>query len=340
MDNSIRKIKAAVLGTGSWASALAQTLIDNGHRVVMYGVDKSEIEDINANHRNSRYFGDTPLHEDMRATSDPAEAMDGAELVLITVPTRFVADALNTVKPYVRAGTMIVNASKGFDPNTDQRMSETIRRVLGDCAIKEVVSIIGPSHAEEVILRKTTAICAVSLDLDCARQVQQIFSNENLRLYINDDEIGAEYGVAMKNVIALASGMMAGMGIGDNGRAALVTRGIAEMTRYGMSKGGRQETYMGLTGIGDLVVTCFSPHSRNYQAGFIIGSDDSAERFFRENTRTVEGVYSCKVICEDAMKNDLLMPIISSVYDVLFNGVRPSDAVRELMNRPLTDERI
>lgn len=335
------KIKAAVLGTGSWATALAQTLLDNGHDVMMYGVDGAEIDDINLNHRNSKYFPDVAIHEGLRATADPAEAVTGCRLLLITVPTRFVASALSTVKPFLGEGVLVVNASKGFDPATNARMSETVRAVLGDAGIRPVTSIIGPSHAEEVILRMPTAVCAVSTDLDCAREVQQIFSNENLRLYINDDEIGAEYGVAMKNVIALASGMMAGLGIGDNGRAALVTRGIAEMIRYGVAKGGRKETYMGLTGIGDLVVTCFSPHSRNYQAGRTIGTDDGAERFFRENTATVEGVYSCKVIYEDLRDHcDFEMPIITGVYRILFEGGKPSEIVRNLMNRPLVEEKL
>lgn len=332
-------MKVTVLGTGSWGTALALVLADNGNEVRMYGVDQSEIDDINRNHRNNRYFHGAPLPESIRAFSDPAQAAEGCELVLITVPTKFVTTALRAVKPYIVPGTLVVNASKGFDPATNNRMSQTVRNELGDCGIAPVVSIIGPSHAEEVVLRKLTAICAVSLDHDAAEQVQKVFSNNYMRLYINYDEIGAEYGVAMKNVIALASGMMAGRGYGDNGRAALVTRGIAEMIRYGLAKGGKKETYMGLTGVGDLVVTCFSPHSRNYQAGLIIGQDDCAENFLRDNQKTVEGVYSCKVIYEDVMANcDFEMPIIGSVYDVIFNGKRPSDAIAELMNRPLIEE--
>ena len=333
-------MKITVLGTGSWGTALALVLADNGNEVRMYGVDHSEIDDINRNHRNNRYFHGAPLPESIRAYADPREAAEGCELLLITVPTKFVTIALQAVKPYVTPGTLVVNASKGFDPATNNRMSQTVREELGECGIRPVVSIIGPSHAEEVVLRKLTAICAVSLDHDSAEQVQRIFSNNYLRLYVNSDEVGAEYGVAMKNVIALASGMMAGRGYGDNGRAALVTRGIAEMIRYGVSKGGRKETYIGLTGVGDLVVTCFSPHSRNYQAGYIIGQDNSAENFFRDNQKTVEGVNSCKVIYEDVMANcDFEMPIIGSVYDVLFRGKRPSDAIEELMNRPLVDEK-
>lgn len=332
-------MKAAVLGTGSWGTALAQVLDDNGHDVTMYGVDNDEISEINQRHTNTRYFHGIKLGEGLRATNDPVVAMDGAELVLITVPTKFVSNALNTIKPYVKPGTLVVNASKGFDINTDKRMTETVRDILGDCGIMPVVSVIGPSHAEEVILRRVTCICSVSTDTEAAKLAQQIFSNSYMRLYVNTDEVGAEYAVAIKNVIALASGMLSGLGFGDNSRAALVTRGLTEMIRYCTAKGGKTETCCGLAGIGDLMVTCFSPHSRNYQAGFIMGQDDSSMGFLRDNKKTVEGVYSCKVIYEDAKANyGFSMPIISSIYDVLFNGKHPSSALHELMNRPLTEE--
>ncbi len=332
-------MKATVLGTGSWGTALAQVLCDNGHDVCMYGVDHDEISEINLRHTNSRYFHGVKLAQGLHATDDAELAMKDSELVLITVPTKFVSNALNTIKPFVKEGTMVVNASKGFDINTDKRMTETVRDILGECGIKPVVSVIGPSHAEEVILRRATCICSVSTDIDAARLAQQIFSNHYMRLYVNTDEVGAEYAVAIKNVIALASGMLSGLGYGDNSRAALVTRGLAEMMRYCTAKGGRAETCCGLAGIGDLVVTCFSPHSRNYQAGYIIGQDDSAMGFLRDNKKTVEGVYSCKVIHEDAENNyNFSMPIISSLYDILFNGKHPSEALNELMDRPLTEE--
>ncbi len=332
-------MKAAVLGTGSWGTALAQVLDDNGHNVTMYGVDHDEITEINERHTNTRYFHGVKLSPTLTATANAEEAMKDTELVLITVPTKFVSNALNTIKPYVKEGTLVVNASKGFDINTDKRMTETVKDILGPCGIRPVVSVIGPSHAEEVILRRVTCICSVSSDSDTAHAAQEIFSNNYMRLYVNTDEIGAEYAVAIKNVIALASGMLSGLGYGDNSRAALVTRGLAEMMRYCTAKGGKAETCCGLAGIGDLMVTCFSPHSRNYQAGYIIGQDDSAMGFLRDNKKTVEGVYSCKVIYEDAKTNyDFALPIITSIYDILFNGKHPSDALCELMGRPLTEE--
>ncbi len=331
-------MKTAILGTGSWGSALAQVLADNGNNVIMYGVDTGEIDDIN-NHRNTKYFGELVLAEGIGATSDMETALTGVKLLVIAVPTKFVSSVLEAARPYLNEDTIIVNASKGFDPNTNNRMSDTVRRVIGDIVKTPVVSVIGPSHAEEVIRRRLTSLCAVSVDETAARRVQEIFSNNYIRLYVNTDEIGAEYGSAMKNIIALASGMLVGQGYGDNAKAALVTRGLAEMTRYAIAKGGRAQTLTGLTGVGDLVVTCFSEHSRNYQAGLYIGKHGNATEFLKENTKTVEGIYSCKVVYEDLVNYDFEMPITSELYRILFEGKQPSEALRDIMSRPLKDER-
>lgn len=330
-------MKISVLGTGTWATALAQVLADNGNTVVMYGIDKFEIDDINS-HKNSRYFDNVILPDSITATDDIELSLKDAELMLVAVPTKFVASVLEKAKPYISPDITVVNASKGFDPNTNNRMTDTVRRVLGDIITTPVVSVIGPSHAEEVILRRLTSICAVSVDSEAAQSVQRIFSNGYMRLYVNTDEIGAEYASAMKNVIALASGMLVGRGYGDNAKAALVTRGLAEMTRYALAKGGFFETLVGLTGVGDLVVTCFSEHSRNYQAGFYIGKQDSVEKFFKENKKTVEGIYSCKVVYEDSQKYDFEMPITRELYRILFENKRPSQALVDIMGRPLKDE--
>lgn len=331
-------MKATVFGTGSWGTALAQVLADNDNEVVMYGIDDFEISDIN-NQKNTRYFGDLTLADGITATKDMELALEGAELLLVAIPTKFVASVLETAKKYVTEDLLVVNASKGFDPNTNNRMSDTLRRVIGDKIKSPIVSVIGPSHAEEVISRHLTSICAVSTDENAAKKVQEIFSNNYLRLYVNTDEIGAEYGSATKNIIALASGMLAGQGFGDNAKAALVTRGLAEMTRYAVSKGGKPETLIGLTGVGDLVVTCFSEHSRNYQAGYFIGSRNGVEEFFRENTKTVEGIYSCKVVYEDLKNYDIEMPITTELYKILFENKSPREALTDIMSRPLKNER-
>ncbi len=330
--------KIAILGTGSWGTALAQVLVDNQHEVLLYGIDEKEINDINLNHRNDKYFT-VNLDPNIKATKDLKECLHNAQYVLITIPTQFVRSVLEDVKKVLDHKVIIVNASKGFDNVNNMRMSDTIRCILDENQRYEVVSLIGPSHAEEVILRMSTAICSVSLDLEIARDVQHLFANEYFRIYRMDDEIGAEYAVALKNVIAVASGCAAGLGYGDNTRAALITRGLAEMVRYGVAKGGKFETYLGLTGIGDLVVTCSSIHSRNFQAGYEIGKTQDAKSFMEHNTKTVEGIRTCKVVYDDLVHYpDLQMPIIEATYAVLYEGLNPKEAIRALMLRDLKQE--
>ena len=334
-------MKIAILGTGSWGTALAQVLCDNGHDVCMYGVDTDQIKDINENHRNTAYFTDAEvLPSSLRATADISVAANGMDAFLCAVPSKFIPDAISKIAPYVNETTLCINASKGFDTATYSRLSTLIAKSLGKDKQNPIVSIIGPSHAEEVIKRMITSVCAVSRDITAAEEVQRLFSNDYMRLYVNTDELGCEYGAAIKNVIAIASGVSAGQGWGDNAKAALVTRGLAEMIRYGMAKGGKFETFAGLTGVGDLVVTCFSEHSRNYRAGLKIGRDNGTEDFYRTNKSTVEGIDSCRAIYEDVHKNhpELSMPLVDALYGVLFGGVAPSDGISALMHRPLKIE--
>lgn len=331
-------MKVTVYGTGSWGTALAQVLLDNGHDVWLYGVDKEEIRDINENHRNSRYFGELAIAEGLKATDNIEQATKDACAVVIAVPTKFIRSALSKGSPYIGENTLIINAAKGFDWEKNCRITDTMRDVLKDRPHRTVASIIGPSHAEEVIQRMLTCVCAVSLDLEVANEVRTLFSNNYMRLYSNTDEIGAEYGAAVKNVIAIASGILVGQGYGDNAKAALVDRGLLEMTRYGVSKGGKPETYHGLTGLGDLVVTCFSIHSRNYRAGLAIGQANDAAEFLKNNKTTVEGVNSCKVIYEDLKNCDFEMPLVESLFRVLYEGALPSEEIKTLMLRPLKVE--
>lgn len=333
--------KIAILGTGSWATGLARVLNDNGHTVMMYGIDQGEIDDINIRHCNYKYFKDVHIEESIRATSSLNEAIDGAQYIVITIPTQFVRETLEKVKPLLKEKVIVVNAAKGFDMNTNMRMSDTIREVLNE-SIEPVVSLIGPSHAEEVVERILTAICAVSLDEDIAKKVQKLFSNQYFRVYTTTDEIGAEYGAAYKNVIAVASGIIAGLGYGDNSRAALITRGLHEMSLYGLLKGGKKETFFGLTGIGDLIVTCSSLHSRNFQAGYDIGESERALDFMAHNTKTCEGVRTCKVIHEDVKMHDyhIETPIVDAVYRVLYEGANPKEVVASLMMRDLKSEQL
>lgn len=330
--------KVAILGTGSWATGLGRVLVDNGVECIMYGVDQGQIDDINNNHQNSQFFPGVILEESLKATANLEQAIKDADYILITIPTQFVKDTLLKIKPLLTKKVIIINAAKGFDLETNMRMSDTIRSVFTREEIYPVVSLIGPSHAEEVVIRMLTTVCAVSINREVATKVQHLFSNSYFRVYTMADEIGAEYGVAMKNVIAVAAGILVGLGYGDNTKAALITRGLAEMVRYGMSKGGELNTYLGLTGVGDLIVTCSSVHSRNFQAGLEIGKTNDAKTFMRENKKTVEGIRTCKVIHDDALAHGIDMPITNAIYNVLYEGSIPKMEIAKLMERELKKE--
>jgi len=333
-------MKITVLGSGSWGTALAQVLADNNHEVVVYGNNVGQVDDINHGY-NKQFFDDLKINDKIKATTNLEEALDNTDVILSVVPTKVTKIVLKEVLPYLKEDkkVYIVNASKGFDPETNERMSDTIRHTIPEKYRHEVCSIIGPSHAEEVILRYYTAICSVSLDNEVAIFIQQLFSNEYFRLYTLNDEVGAEYGVAYKNVLALCSGIITGIGLGDNTRAALLTRGLHEMINYGLSKGGKLETYLGLTGIGDLIVTATSVHSRNYQAGLKIGTNLSAKDVINDEASTVEGIRTCSVIYNDSNAMGVELPIVNECYQVLFNEENPVLAIKKLMSRELKAEK-
>lgn len=331
-------MKFAVLGNGAWGVALARLLLNNGHEVLLWGIDPELTDDINNNHRLSRYFKDVVLPENLRSTTSLSEAMKGAEAILFTVPTFAVRDVATKAAELITTKVHVVTGAKGFETKTHKRMSETLREVIPESKRYPIVSIIGPGHAEEVVLEGLTGVTATSVDLEEASLIQKIFSNKYFRVYTNTDEIGAEYAVAVKNTIAIASGILKGLNFGDNARAALITRGLAEIQRLGVKMGGNPLTFLGLTGIGDLVVTCYSFHSRNFQAGYAIGKADGAEEFLKNNKTTVEGINTAKVVTEIARELGIEMPISEAVYEVLFNNKKPSDLVSALMGRPLKSE--
>lgn len=332
-------MKIAVLGNGAWGATLAQLLLDNGQQVALWGREPELSADINKNHRLTRYFpASVELREDLSSTTELPEAVAGAEALLFAVPTVAIRSVAEAVKPLLRAKVHVITTAKGFELGTHKRMSEVLREVLPAAVRYPIVSLIGPSHAEEVVRRQLTAITATSLDQNEAALVQKLFSNLYFRVYTNSDEIGAEYSVAIKNTIAIASGILKGQGYGDNARAALITRGLAEMARLGVKKGGEFATYLGLTGLGDLVVTCNSVHSRNFQAGVAIGEADGAAEFLRTNLTTVEGIRTAKSVVEMAAELQIEMPIANAVYQVLYENRRPSELINDLMGRPLKKE--
>jgi len=330
-------MKITVLGSGSWGTALAQVLADNHHSVMIWGKDLDEVVDIHMYHQNEKYFPGIHINEDIEATNDLSLA-NKAEIVVLAVPTGAIEDVCKLINEHFHKKIIIVNVAKGFHPVTHKRLSVVIRETVKEEILEDVVSLIGPSHAEEVIQRLLTTINAVCENEESSIKVQNAFSNNYFRVYRNTDVIGAETGVAIKNIIAIASGILSGLGLGDNARAALMTRGLAEMSRYGIYFGAKPDTYLGLTGVGDLIVTCTSVHSRNFQAGLLIGQHDSARIFWDTNTKTVEGVKAAKVIYEEAKKLKISMPITEQVYRVLYENVPPSQSVLELMQRELKAE--
>jgi glycerol-3-phosphate dehydrogenase (NAD(P)+) len=333
------KTKITILGAGSWGTALALVLADNGNQVTMYSKDAKVCDEINHHHTNSKYFeGVFLLPSSIVATNDLSQAINDTQLILISVPSPAVRPMVSSIIPFLKTKTLIINTAKGFDPLTNNRLSETIRHLIPKKLLQGVVSLIGPSHAEEVIDRQLTLVSAVSKHVALAEQISQLFSNEYFRVYVQKDEIGSEVGSALKNVIAIASGVVTGLKLGDNARAALVTRGLTELMRLGKVLGGKLKTHAGLTGLGDLIVTCYSKHSRNYQAGIKIGKDNSAEPFLLTNQKTVEGVTFAKIAHQLAKKFRLKLPIIEAVYGVLYEKRRPSELVKTLMNRPLKVE--
>ncbi len=329
-------MKTVILGTGSWGTALGQVLADNHQEVVMWGRDQTEVNDINLQHRNSRFFA-TEINEALKASDDMSIVKD-ADILLLAVPTNAMESVLQQAIGYLSKPVIVINVAKGFHPVSHKRLSQVIQETMPEGTLKAVVSLIGPSHAEEVIIRKLTVINAVSDNEEAAVLIQKMFSNEYFRVYTNNDVTGAEIGVALKNIMAIASGVLEGVGQGDNAKAALITRGLAEMTRFGVLLGGRQETFLGLDGVGDLIVTCTSRHSRNFMSGYEIGKAGGAAEFMKNNTKTVEGIFACKVVHEEAMRLGIEMPITDQVYAVLYENKDPHQAISELMARDLKKE--
>lgn len=328
-------MKISILGTGSWGSGLAQVLADNGHEVQMWGKEITEVEDIQNNHHNSKFFT-AALNPSIKASTD-IQVVKGSQIVLMAVPSIALESVAKQVSPYLEEGVIIVNVAKGFHPISHERLSVVLQKAFQNKQAR-IVSLIGPSHAEEVVLRLLTSINAVSEDEEASRIVQEVFSNHYFRVYRNYDLIGAEIGVALKNVMAIASGILDGLGQGDNARAALMTRGLAEISRYGIYFGSKPETFLGLDGVGDLIVTCTSRHSRNFMAGYEIGREDSVKKFLENNQKTVEGMYACKIVYLEAKKHHIDMPITNEVYAVLYEGKKPSQAMIDLMARELKEE--
>lgn len=330
-------MKITVMGSGSWGTALGNVLAKNGHDVLIFGINPNEIDDINNNHKNEKFFKDVTLNPQLKASTDLNDGLD-ADVFLLAVPSIAIESICQQLNEVLDHPVYIINVAKGFHPVSHKYLMDVIEETIDPNLLKAVVSLIGPSHAEEVVIGQLTLVNAVSKDLDAAEVVQELFSNDTFRVYTNDDVVGAQIGVAVKNIIALASGVTSGLGYGDNTRAALITRGLAEMSRYGMYFGGRLDTFLGLCGVGDLVVTATSEHSRNFQAGYQVAKSGNADDFNQNNKKTVEGVVAAKIVYEEALKHNIEMPITEQVYKVFYENKNPETAINELMTRELKHE--
>ncbi|MGO4888131.1 NAD(P)H-dependent glycerol-3-phosphate dehydrogenase [Anaerobacillus sp. MEB173] len=330
--------KIAVIGAGSWGSALALVLADNGHAIRIWGRNKEQIEEINEKHTNHKYLPEVTLPATIVGYTDIAKAVDQADTILLVVPTKAMREVLPLIREKITKEVMIVHASKGIEPDSLKRVSEVIEEEIPDEYRGPIVVLSGPSHAEEVSLRQPTTVTVSSTDVDAANRTQDLFMNQNFRVYTNDDLIGVEIGGALKNIIALGAGLTNGLGYGDNAKAALMTRGLAEISRLGIKLGANPLTFAGLSGLGDLIVTCTSVHSRNWRAGNLLGQGKSIDEVLESMGMVVEGIRTTKAAYQLAAREQVEMPITNVLYDVLFNGKEPKQAVEELMGRVKTHE--
>lgn len=321
--------KIGVIGSGTWGTALAVLLTGNGHEVELWSAVPAEVEALTATRRHPN-LGDTPIPEKIRVTGDLEQAMKDKELLVLSVPSVYVRETAHRMAPFLKEGQVITNVAKGIEDTTLKNLSEIIEEEL-PAARGTVLS--GPSHAEEVSRGLPTTCVAGAHRRQDAELVQNLFMSPVFRVYTSPDMLGIELGGALKNVIALAAGIADGLGCGDNTKAALITRGIAEITRLGTAMGGSPETFSGLTGIGDLIVTCASMHSRNRRAGILIGKGYTMDEAMKEVKMVVEGVYSARAARALSKKYQVSMPIVEQVNEVLFDGKPAKDALYDLMLR-------
>lgn len=322
--------KIGVLGAGSWGTALACLLHGNGHEVTIWSIIEEEVTMLRTKRQHESKLPGVILPEEIKITNDLEKAMADRDVLVLAVPSPFTRSTSHSMRPYLREGQIVVNVAKGVEEKTLYTLTDIVEEELPGV---NAAVLSGPSHAEEVGKGLLTTCVVGAHDRETAEYLQNIFMNPVFRVYTSPDMLGIELGGALKNVIALAAGIADGLGYGDNTKAALITRGITEITRLGVAMGGKMETFFGLTGIGDLIVTCASVHSRNRKAGYLMGKGYTMQEAMDEVQMVVEGVYSAKAAMGLAKKYGVELPIIEQVNQVLFEGKSAADAVKELMLR-------
>lgn len=331
-------MKTAVIGAGSWGTALAQVLAGNGHDVCLWAYEPELVEGMSANRENHLFLPGVKLHQGMRFTGNASEAVAGSDMLLIVTPTQVMRGVLAGISAAIPEKALLVNASKGIELETLCTVSRIIAETLGEAALDRYAALSGPTFAKEVAAGLPSLIVAGSKSPDTAKAVQKCFSSNSFRVYSSDDPVGVELGGAVKNVIAIAAGMSDGLGFGHNTRAALITRGLAEMRRLGRAMGASDATFAGLAGMGDLVLTCTGDLSRNRTVGMKLGQGMTLEAILAEMRMVAEGVKSAESVNALAERLGVDMPIAGKVYEILHNGKPAREAVIELMSRDLRAE--
>lgn len=327
--------KVCVLGTGSWGSALGLTLAKKGYEVSMWTLNEEQAKRINKTRENIDYLPGVLFPNNMTVTISLEEAVLNSIIIVLAVPSQAIRSVCNQIKPFIKDEQIIVDVAKGLEKGTGLRLSEVVEEELPN---NPYVTLSGPSHAEEVARDIPTTVVVASTNLEVAQKVQEIFMGTKFRVYTNPDIVGVELGGALKNIIAFGAGICDGLGLGDNSKAALMTRGIREISRLGVAMGADASTFSGLSGIGDLIVTCTSMHSRNRRAGILIGQGKSLEETLEEVKMVVEGITATEVAYEVSKKLNVDMPITSAIYSILHSNLNPNEVVIDLMMRNKTHE--
>lgn len=329
--------KISVLGNGSWGSVLGSMLADNGNDVILYGNIESVNEEINAHHTNTHYMKDWSINPNAVATGDLEKAVKGADVLLFVLPTkavRIVAKNVRKILDETGEKPLLVTATKGIEPGSKKLITDILAEEIYPNDSDKIIAISGPSHAENVAQKDLTAIACASKDEENAKTIQKLFSNNYVRFYTNDDLAGVEVGGAVKNVIAIAAGILVGKKYGDDAKAALMTRGLAEITRLGVNYfGAKPMTFSGLSGIGDLIVTCTSVNSRNWRAGKQVGEGKSLDYVLENMGQVVEGATTVKAVHELAQEKNIDMPISEAVYRVLYEDANVDEEIAKMMGR-------
>ncbi|MEX1261833.1 MAG: NAD(P)H-dependent glycerol-3-phosphate dehydrogenase [Balneolaceae bacterium] len=333
--------KVSIIGAGSFGTALAIVLGQGGYPVTLWARENEVVSGINKTRKNPSYISDVELPDSITASTDIEETVRNSDMVLFATPTHALRDVAKTVKPFLTGNEIIVTVSKGIEKDTFMTPTQILVSVLDGKTLEDQIGVLsGPSHAEEVSTFKPTTVVSAGYSKRVARIIQETFMTPMFRVYLNNDIVGVEIGAALKNIMAIAAGIVDGAQLGDNAKAALITRGLHEMKRMGLAMGASQDTFSGLAGMGDLIVTCTSEHSRNRFVGFNIGSGKKLDEIISGMNMVAEGVKTTDSVYQWAKQNNVEMPITKAVHKVLFENIEPKDALYELMTRNPKEEKM